>query len=53
MEITIEIITELEDEEDPNSNFKPTPCFFFVAYDNKSQKNGKRKLEKMRGNDLY
>ncbi|KAG1046697.1 hypothetical protein G6F43_010827 [Rhizopus delemar] len=50
MEKTIGTITELEDEEDPTSNFELTPCFF--ASDNKNQKNGKRKLEEMRENNL-
>lgn len=50
MEKTIETITELEDEEDPTSNSKLTPCFF--ASDNKNQKKGKRKLEEMLERDL-
>ncbi|KAG0806643.1 hypothetical protein G6F16_011049 [Rhizopus arrhizus] len=50
MEKTIGTISEVEDEEDPTSSFKLTPCFF--ASDNKNQKNGKRKLEEMRENNL-
>lgn len=60
MEITIVTIAELEDEEDPTSNFKLTPCFFLLLLTTKIRENLKRcaeitfiKFAFEPGNDLF